>query len=139
MVQEILLSPSDHTPPQYYSRWDNFGIFTSTLCLVHCLITPICLTFLPNSLARLVGHSDCTHLVLAVWVVLFCCLGIVPRLLRKPNRAVTLLMCLGLSLVMGCTFFERLVETWQLEMPLMTAGNLLVIAAHWANKKKSCC
>lgn len=139
MVQEILLRPSKPTPQRYHAQWDNFGMFTSALCLVHCLITPICLAFFPNSLAKLIGHSDCTHLVLAVWVVLFCCLGIVPRLLRQPNRTVTLLMSLGLVLVIGCTFLEHLVEALQLEMPLMTTGNLLVIAAHWANKKKSCC
>lgn len=121
------------------NRWDDFGMLTSALCLVHCMVMPLCFTLIPASLAPFVGHNDCTHYVLAVWVILFCGLGILPRLLRKPDRKVAFLMGSGLSLVIGCTVFEHFVEDWHMEILVMTAGNLMVIAAHWLNKKKSCC
>ena len=139
MLQEAVKQAPIDLKSSPVSRWDDFGIITSAVCLVHCIAMPLCLSFIPASIAPLLGHNDCTHLVLAVWVILFCCLGILPRLSRNPNRKVALLMTFGLSLVIGCTVFDSLVEEWQLEMPLMTVGNLLVISAHWANKQKRCC
>lgn len=101
MLQEALKQAPIVLKSSPTTRWDDCGIITSTVCLVHCMAMPICLTFIPTSLFPLLGHNDCTHLVLVAWVILFCCLGILPRLLRNPNRKIVLLMTLGLSLVIG--------------------------------------
>ena len=113
---------------------DTLGIAASTLCMIHCVALPFLIAFLPGIFGTFV-HSDWTHVILAFFVASFCLLGILPGFLRHSERSVLLLMVVGLSLVLFATFASSLILNGRFELPLMTAGNLMVVAAHYRNRK----
>jgi hypothetical protein len=117
---------------------DTLGIFASIACLIHCLALPA-LLFLAPAFSRFAVHDDRTHVFLAAFVVSFCLLGILPGYLRHAQKKVLMMMLGGLSLVLFATFSSALLlgETW--EIPLITVGNLLVVAAHYNNRKLLSC
>ncbi len=119
---------------------DVLGIVVSTLCLIHCLLLPVLALALP-SLGVHFLHDDSTHYFLAFFVATFCIVAVVPGYLRHNNKRVLTIMLSGLGLVLFATFAHAtLGENW--EMPLITAGNLLVVSAHFFNRKllaSACC
>lgn len=118
---------------------DALGIAASTLCLIHCLVLPFVVMLLPALGANFV-HDDRTHYFLAFFVTAFCLMGIVPGYLRHSRRQVLLLMLSGLTMVLFATFASAhlMGEMW--EIPLITAGNLMVVGAHLTNRRLlSCC
>jgi hypothetical protein len=135
--QAISIQPAPSEPCPKFS-WDALGIFASLLCLVHCLAVPVVVLLLP-SLGAQVLHNDCTHYLLAFFVTLFCLTAVVPGYLRHSDKRVLGGMMVGLALVLFATFASTFMlgESW--EMPLITAGNLLVVGAHVHNRKLLTC
>jgi hypothetical protein len=76
-----------------------------------------------------------THYVLAVFVVAFCLFAIIPGYRRHRHSHVLAGMVLGVSLVLFATFVvdDMFGPYW--EMPIITLGNFLVVAAHLRNRK----
>lgn len=119
---------------QSKSVFDSLGIFTSAICLVHCIGLPIVLFLLPS--LHLV-HDESTHLFLAMWVFLFGALAM-RSAVSKANWSVCYLMAIGLSAVLIATFAPAFGLT-AIEVPLITVGNLLVITGHYQNQQAGCC
>jgi hypothetical protein len=113
--------------------FDAFGIFASAICMVHCLAMPLIMASLPFAMPWL-GHDN-VHYLLAGWVLLFCVAAIIPGYLKHRHLSVLITMLVGLSLVLIATFCLHLglPESW--EIPMITVGNLLVISAHWRNRR----
>ncbi len=118
--------------------FDSLGIATSWLCLVHCLGLPLLVLILPTLGARL-HHDDKTHLLLAAWVFLFALMSLLSQKNKHKNQSVVCLMVTGLCLVLAATFSRCFGWTEAIEIPLITVGNLLVIAAHNLNRRHGCC
>src|ERR1700677_1463736 len=57
--------------------WDTFGMGTSCLCAIHCMMLPLLIGFLPAAATPLL-HGPFAHSILAIAVLSFCCLAIVP-------------------------------------------------------------
>lgn len=117
---------------------DTLGICASTLCLIHCLAVPLAIALLPALAGKFV-HDDRTHYFLAFFVAAFCILGVLPGYLRHSRLNVLLLMIVGLSLVLFATFLTGSALGERFEIPIITAGNLCVVAAHWRNRKLLAC
>lgn len=120
---------------------DSFGIAAAAICLVHCLAFPVVAMSLPV-LAANSAQEDLTHYALAGFVAAFCAFAIVPGYKRHRRKDVLAAMIIGVGLVMFATFIAQplLGHVW--EMPLITAGNFIVVAAHLRNRKllsTSCC
>jgi hypothetical protein len=113
--------------------FDALGIVASTVCMVHCLALPFIMAALPFTMSWL-GHDN-VHYLLAGWVFLFCLVAIVPGYLKHRQNSILISMLVGLSLVLAATFGRRFGMAEGLEVPMITVGNLLVIAAHWRNRK----
>lgn len=112
--------------------FDSLGIATSWLCLLHCLGLPLLVLLLPT----FAHHDDQAHFLLAGWVLLFAVLSMLPEKNRRKDPKVVALMTMGLCIVLAATF-SALPEAS--EVPLITVGNLLVIAAHHLNRRQRCC
>lgn len=113
--------------------FDTLGIVASSLCLVHCLAMPVLISVLPIVGSRFL-EADWTHKALASFVVSFALLAVVPGYLKHKKRSVLLGLITGLSFVLFATFLSGclLGEKW--ELPLITIGNLIVVATHWHNR-----
>lgn len=118
--------------------FDSLGMATSWLCLLHCLGLPLTLLILPALGAHLC-HDDKTHLLLAGWVFVFAVLSMLPEKNRRKDETVIYLMVTGLCIVLTATFGTTFGLSESIEIPLITAGNLLVIAAHHLNRSQRCC
>lgn len=123
-----------HAPePRRLRLLDNLGIAASSLCLVHCLALPIVLTFLPLlGWQFLLRHE--THRLLAAFVVSFALMAVVPGYLKHRSRFVLAGMVAGVIAVLLATFWLGSLPDDRYELPLITAGNLLVVAAHLRNR-----
>jgi hypothetical protein len=117
---------------------DTLGMAASVLCLVHCLALPAILLLAPALSAGLT-HDDRTHYCLAMFVTMFCLLGILPGYLQHSQKNVLCMMILGLSMVLFATFASAIMLGERFEIPIITVGNLLVVAAHYRNRKLLTC
>jgi hypothetical protein len=117
-----------------WANADTFGIAASALCVVHCLCFPLIALALP-ALASHLGDDHTTHYVLALFVVAFCIFAIVPGYRRHKHGAVLTGMLLGVSLVLFATFAADRMLGGYWEMPIITIGNFIVVAAHLRNRK----
>lgn len=112
---------------------DTLGIAASSLCLVHCLAMPFVIGILPFiGMQFLEGHK--AHVVLAGFVLSFALLAVVPGYLKHRRADILATMLIGLGLVLFATFGAQftLGEKW--ELPLITAGNLILVATHLRNR-----
>jgi membrane-bound acyltransferase YfiQ involved in biofilm formation len=137
MATEILQTVNNEQPTDGHAHrslelFDALGIFASALCMVHCLALPFFMAALPFAMSWL-GHDN-VHYLLAGWVFLFCLAAIVPGYLKHRQTNILILMLVGLSLVLTATFGMHFGLSESLEIPMITVGNLLVIAAHWRNR-----
>jgi hypothetical protein len=140
--REVLMLPtSTFSEPALSQRAlklvDTLGIAASSLCAIHCAAMPLVIGILPL-LGLQVLEGPLAHRVLAFFVSIFCT-GIIPGFLRHRKMIVLKIMLPGLLLVLFATFGapNYLSESW--EVPLISLGNLLVISAHWLNRRLLSC
>ena len=124
--------------PQSIRSFDMLGIAASSICLVHCLAMPFVITFLP-----LLGwqflEGKAAHQILAAFVFSFAIFGIVPGYLKHHEKSVLAGMVVGLSCVLVATLFCGTLLPENVELPLITVGNLILVATHWHNHHLAAC
>ncbi len=118
--------------------FDMLGIAASSICLVHCLAMPFVITFLPLFGWQFL-EGKLAHQILAAFVFSFALFGIVPGYLKHHHRTVLIGMIIGLGLVLVATCLCGSIWPEKLELPLITAGNLILVATHWHNHHLSSC
>lgn len=118
------------TVPALWS--DRLGVYASTLCVVHCLFTPVLLS-LSSVFAHFLPSEERTHRTLALFIAL---LG-AASLLRgfRAHRRLRILALMATGLI--CIFFaafrgDHLPGHWA-EVAITFLGSLLMIAAHRLN------
>jgi hypothetical protein len=117
---------------------DSLGMAASTLCLIHCLLMPLVISMLPV-LGWQFMASKGAHQLLAAFVIAFALFAIVPGYLKHKQGVVLAGMIAGLSLVLVATFICGYVVPENLEVPMITVGNLILVATHWRNRTLSAC
>lgn len=118
---------------------DNLGIIASIGCLIHCAALPFVVAFLPVlGLGWLDSHES--HQYLAAFIIGFALLAVVPAYFRHRRTEVLVATIVGMGLVVTGALFVHHIAGDQWELPLMVAGNLTLVAAHWRNKMLvKCC
>jgi hypothetical protein len=131
--QEEHVAPSNNLRPL-----DMLGIGASSLCLVHCMATPVLIAAMPMVMPQLL-EGPIAHYILGIAVFTFALLAIGPGYARHRKTAVAVIASIGVLAVLIATFVLG-ESRW--EFPLITAGNLMLIVAHIKNFKlisKPCC
>ncbi|OZA29853.1 MAG: hypothetical protein B7X93_05350 [Hydrogenophilales bacterium 17-61-9] len=129
-------------------RYDGLGMTASTLCIAHCVLTPLAIGLLPAvGLSFLAGEEMHRFLVLAMMGIAALSFGLGYPIHRRKH--VLGLMAAGLGLLAWAVFSDgRLSEAW--ETGLTIVGGMVMVSAHWLNRgfcrscvvyrvEKSCC
>lgn len=117
----------------YHPAWDRAGLWTSALCLLHCLATPLAVALAPVAGVEL-WAGEWVHQALGGVLVLLAMGAFVPGFLRHRRRSVPALGAGGLAAVLIAAFAGEasLGETG--EILLTVAGSGVLMAAHLANR-----
>jgi uncharacterized membrane protein YfcA len=111
---------------------DRLGIYASSICFVHCLLTPVVLSLSAVS-AHFLPSEEHTHRTLAVLVTLLGAITLATGYRRHKRRLILVLMAIGLSLIFaGAWFGDRLPSHWS-EVAITLVGSCCMIAAHRMN------
>ena len=115
------------------SPWaDRVGVWTSTLCVVHCLLTPVLLSMSAVA-AHFLPSEERVHRSLALAIALIGTFALIRGFRRHRRRRVLSLMTAGLLCIFfGAYFGDRLPSHWN-EVVITSLGSLLMIAAHRLN------
>jgi hypothetical protein len=118
---------------------DRLGTWTSALCVVHCLLTPVLLS-LSTVVAHFMPAEESVHRSLALFVAFFGAIALLVGF-RKHRQAVVLLMMLvGLGCIAGGAWFGDKLPSHAMEVMITFCGSGFMIAAHRMNHTfcKSC-
>jgi len=111
---------------------DRIGIVASSVCFVHCLVTPVLLS-LSAVYAHFLPTEEHTHRVLAVSVTVIGALALGTGYRRHKQRSILWLMALGLTLIFAGAFFGDRLPSHGVEVAVTLAGGACMIAAHRKN------
>ncbi len=127
------LLPTTFKPAAVASPWaDRLGICASSLCVVHCLFTPVLLSF-SAVLAHMLPYEERVHRSLALLVAMLGAIALL-RGFRTHRRALVLLLMLGgLAAIGGTAWWGDRLPSHAVEVSITALGSALMIAAHRFN------
>jgi hypothetical protein len=109
--------------------WDWLGIGASTLCVLHCLVTPLLVVALP----MLEVYERQTHATFALTILGLGLLAFWPGFLKHRRVGVVAIAVLGFGLIsLGVTAPEG-VLTEAMEKVATVAGGAMLVFAHLRN------
>lgn len=122
---------SNRTAP---SPWaDRFGTWTSVACVIHCLFTPILLSF-SAVLAHTLPSEERVHRSLAVLIALLGALALVRGFRAHHQVRVFLLMGVGLAFIFAAAWWGDLLPHHWMEVLVTFTGSSFMISAHRVNR-----
>lgn len=110
---------------------DRFGVCASTVCLIHCLATPLVILFFPG--VKGIFNEE-AHEVFAVIVVTSIALAVYPHCKRHGHKDIIALAFAGVAFILSAIFFEDSMHL-AFHYGLTTLGSVLLILAHLKNIK----
>lgn len=110
---------------------DRFGVCASSLCLIHCLLTPLAVLFFPGVKGL---FTEDAHKVFAVVVVSSIAFAVYPHCRRHGHKDIIAFAAAGVGLILGAIFFEDAMPL-SMHYILTTIGSVLLIWAHLKNIK----
>jgi hypothetical protein len=119
-------------------NWDRWGIFLSSLCAIHCLVTPILLLALPV----LGGYfeNQMVHIIMALFVVPVGAFAFWSGYKHHKKMYLLVLGFVGLSLVGGAPLVHDFFHIELMREDLMTIfGSTILIGAHLLNRRACQC
>jgi uncharacterized membrane protein YfcA len=111
---------------------DQIGIWASSLCVIHCLLTPVVLSLSAVS-AHFLPSEERTHRILAVSIALVGAIALVKGYRNHRRARVPLLMLTGLAFIFGGAWFGDRLPSHAAEIGVTLVGSALMIAAHRTN------
>lgn len=108
---------------------DNLGIFFSSLCIVHCVLTPLLAAAGLLGALTLDIESPLIHLTLLLPIIFFAVTSLPASKKRHGSITPTLLAFLGVLLMLITFVMPEEIEVW-----LMLVASISVITAHLLNK-----
>ncbi len=110
-------------------QWDLLGIGASTLCVLHCLATPLLVVALP----MLEVYERQTHAAFALAILAVGLLAFLPGYLNHSRRWIVATALLGFGLIsLGVTAPEGLL-TEPIEVAATVTGGATLVFAHLRN------
>ena len=118
---------------------DRMGVWTSALCVVHCLLTPVLISF-SAVLAHFLPAEERVHRSLAVLVAVFGTIALIIGFRRHRRARILFLMIGGLGCIAGSAWFGDKLPSHACEVAITMVGSGLMISAHRLNHTfcKSC-
>jgi peptidoglycan/LPS O-acetylase OafA/YrhL len=111
---------------------DRLGIYASAACVVHCMVTPVLLSF-SVVFAHLLPSEERTHRTFAVAVAALGAIALIRGLRRHRRKVVAWLMAGGLACIfLTAMFGDDLPHHW-MEVAITLAGSVAMITAHRLN------
>src|SRR5579859_2479096 len=83
---------------------DQIGVWTSTLCVIHCVLTPVLLSLSAVS-AHFLPSEERTHRTLAVAIAALGAIALVKGYRRHRSWRVLALMAVGLLFIFGGAYW----------------------------------
>ena len=111
---------------------DRLGIWASVACAVHCLLTPLLLSFSAVFVHFLPGE-EAVHRRLAVLVAGSAAVALFYGFRKHRRKRVLLLMAAGLTLIIGTAWFGHRISNHVLEVGITLVGSAMLITAHRLN------
>ena len=111
---------------------DQIGMWTSGLCIVHCLLTPVLLS-MSAVFAHFLPSEEWVHRLLAVFIALVGAIALVRGFRRHRRRRVICLMAGGLACIFLAAFQGDRFHSHVAEIGVTFLGSLLMISAHRLN------
>jgi hypothetical protein len=111
---------------------DVAGVTASTLCLIHCLATPIIVSVFPDVVPYLPGDAG-LHRLLAVGILLFGLAGFLPGYRLHRRKPLLALIAAGVALILVVAWNGESLNR-ALELVLSVTGSLLLVTAHLLNR-----
>ncbi len=111
---------------------DHLGVFASAACFVHCLATPILLSF-SAVYAHFLPSEEHTHRLLAVAVTVIGAVSLGMGYRRHKRRLTLALMAVGLLLIFTGAYFGDRLPSHVCEVAITLAGSCFMISAHRLN------
>ena len=111
---------------------DRLGIVASAACVVHCVATPLLVSF-SAVLAHLLPGEEKTHRYLAVAVAALGALAVLRGYRSHRRASVPALMAAGLSFIVTGAWFGDRLPSHTLELLVTLLGSTLMIVAHRRN------
>ena len=112
---------------------DKFAIALSSLCVIHCLATPLILIILPSLGALVADSHELFHQVILFFVLPIGVLALLAGYRHHHNRTILLIGLAGLGLLLIAAFFghDYFGETG--ETALTIFASLIIATAHLRN------
>jgi hypothetical protein len=137
-LDSSIIGVHSHVSEIAISSLDTMGMAASTICLVHCLLMPFVISMLPIWGWQILAGKGAHH-ALAAFVFAFALFAVVPGYIKHKHLSILISMITGLSLVVIATFACGANLPESLELPMITLGNLILVASHWQNRHLAAC
>ena len=111
---------------------DTLGIGTSALCIVHCLLTPVLLSF-STLLAHTLPSEESTHRSIAVIVALLGTIALIRGYRTHRRKRIPTLMAAGLACIAFAAYWGDHISTHSAEVLITAVGSTFMICAHRLN------
>lgn len=119
-------------------NWDRWGIFLSTLCAIHCLLTPVLILSLPALGSYF--ENEMVHIIMALFVVPVGAFAFWSGYKHHKKMYLLVLGFVGLSLVGGAPLVHDFFHIDLFPEDLMTIfGSAILIGAHLLNRRACQC
>jgi peptidoglycan/LPS O-acetylase OafA/YrhL len=114
------------------ATFDRLGVFASTACVVHCLVTPVLLS-LSAVFVHFLPSEEHTHRVLALCIALIGAIALVMGYRKHKRRLILALMGGGLTLIFTGAWLGDRLPSHGAELAVTLAGSACMIVAHRMN------
>ena len=111
---------------------DRFGIWVSTLCVVHCVATPLLIS-MSAVFAHLLPAEEGVHRALATVVAAAGGIALIRGFRVHGRRRILALMAAGLAFIFFGAWFGDRLPSHVFEVCVTMMGSALMIAAHRMN------
>jgi hypothetical protein len=111
---------------------DQIGAWTSALCVIHCLLTPVVLSISAVS-AHFLPSEERTHRILAVAIAGLGATALLKGFRKHRSLRVLLLMSTGLAFIFGGAWWGDHLPSHAAEVLVTLVGSGFMISAHRMN------
>src|SRR5258708_2459371 len=111
---------------------DQIGIWTSSLCVVHCLLTPIVLSMSAVA-AHFLPSEEWIHRSLAVVIAALGAIALVKGYQRHPRKRVRFPIAAGMVFIFAGAYWGDRLPSHVAEVLVTLTGSAFMISAHRFN------
>jgi carbon starvation protein CstA len=122
----------DQRQTSWVGATDRLGVIASAACFVHCLATPIILSF-SAVYAHFLPSEEHTHRVLAILVTLIGAVALGAGYRKHKQKSILGLMAIGVALILAGAYLGSRLPSHAAEVAITLAGSCCMIVAHRLN------